>query len=222
MNLKTVVARLDRVYGETEAPPSTDPFELVMWENVAYLVDDARRRAAFVQLRAAVGITPTAISGASDDALYAVAKLGGMHPERRVDTWRACATIALELGDLGLVARKSLKDALRAFQKFPSLGQPGAEKVLLFCGAHRVLPVDSNGLRVLVRLGIGQESKSYSTTYRSVREALGTLTQDTSGLIHAHVQLRRHGQEMCRRTSPACEACPLRTDCGYYRAHTPT
>lgn len=217
-SLDAIVRKLDGMHGAPVAPPTRDPFELVVWENVAYLVDDTRRQAAFDLLRARVGLTPLAIAAASDDALYAVTRLGGMHPERRVDTLRAVARVALELGDLDAVARQPLARARRAFTKFPSLGEPGAEKVLLFAGHHAVLALESNGLRVLLRLGYGEENKSYARSYRSVREALGELPANAERLTHAHQQLRKHGQEICRRTGPHCEICVLRTGCAHFRS----
>jgi hypothetical protein len=35
-------------------------------------------------------------------------------------------------------------------------------------------------------------------------------------LIRAHQLLRRHGQELCRRSRPRCAACPLTAQCAYY------
>ena len=50
--------------------------------------------------------------------------------------------------------------------QFPMIGEPGAEKILLFSGVLAVLALDSNGVRVLVRLGVGEERKSYAATYK--------------------------------------------------------
>jgi endonuclease III len=81
-----------------------------------------------------------------------------------------------------------------------------------------VLALESNGLRVLLRLGFGEEKKSYSTTYRLVQHAaIEGLDKDCSWLIQAHLLLRRHGQELCRRSEPMCDKCPLAEDCEYYQ-----
>ena len=40
----------------------------------------------------------------------------------------------------------------------------------MFAGALGVLALESNGLRAMVRLGFGEERKSYFATYESVRE----------------------------------------------------
>jgi endonuclease-3 len=101
--------------------------------------------------------------------------------------------------------------------KYPMIGEPGAEKILLFAGAHSVLGLESNGLRVVVRLGFGQDHKNYSTMYRSAREALaGEIAGWTCpALIAAHQLLRQHGQEICRRTDPGCDVCPLSKQCRF-------
>jgi endonuclease III len=98
--------------------------------------------------------------------------------------------------------------------RFPMIGEPGAEKILLFCGALNVLALESNGLRVLTRLGCGEERKSYAATYKSVREVtLEELPSDGPLLTKAHLLLRRHGQEICLRTGPVCHACPVSLQC---------
>jgi endonuclease-3 len=100
---------------------------------------------------------------------------------------------------------------------FPSIGDPGAEKILLFSKAHPVMALESNGLRVLCRLGFGREQKNYSATYRSVQAALkGQFKEDADRLIQAHLLLRKHGQELCRRSEPICEPCPLKKTCRFY------
>jgi endonuclease-3 len=72
---------------------------------------------------------------------------------------------------------------------------------------------------VLLRLGFGKEEKSYAKSYRSAQEAASAEIPESLGArIEAHLLLRRHGQELCKRNHPRCEACPLRPDCAYYRA----
>ena len=62
-----------------------------------------------------------------------------------------------------------LRDAKRRVMKFPSIGEPGAEKILMLARTHAVLGLDSNGVRVLTRLGLVDEDKSYAATYRQVQ-----------------------------------------------------
>jgi endonuclease III len=213
-----VIARLQSSYGRPKAPKS-DPFELVIWENVAYLLSDERRASAFEALRERVGLTPKAILAAPQATLLEIAKMGGMRPEVRVERLRAIARITLDQfqGDLRKVLKHPLKQAKKALQLYPSIGEPGAEKILLFTKSYPVLGLDSNGLRVLRRIGYGQECKNYSATYHSVQEALsGEIGEKCAPLIKANQLLRQHGQERCKLNSPLCGICPVTDLCGYY------
>ena len=84
-----------------------------------------------------------------------------MRPETRVSRWREIAQITLSQfsGDLNSILRRPYAEAKRALKQFPTIGDPGAEKILLFCGLASGLPLESNGLRVLVRLGWGRLQK---------------------------------------------------------------
>ena len=218
-SLRKIVRKLERFYGAPAPPPARDPFELVLWENVAYLVDDTRRAEVFEALRKTVGLNPSGILAASDDTLHAVARLGGMRPEDRVARLRSIAEIVAERfdGDLESLLRAPYRKAVAGLKKFPGIGEPGAEKILLFTETHPVLALESNGLRALLRLGFGEEAGSYSTTYRSVQKALeDEIRRDCGWLIKAHQLLRRHGQELCKRTVPLCESCPVSELCVYF------
>jgi endonuclease III len=81
-----------------------------------------------------------------------------------------------------------------------------------------VLALESNGLRVLLRLGYGEEQKDYAASYRSVRTAVEAVAgTDVDQLVRAHHLLRRHGQELCKNKAPRCKECPLAGGCAYDR-----
>jgi endonuclease III len=209
---------LEKRYGRPTSPPTRDPFGLVLSENVAYLADDEKKSRAFALLKKTVGLRPADISKAPDESLWAVASFG-IKPDLRVATLKRCAEIAARDfdGDVGSALALPPKEAMRKLRKFPSIGEPGAEKILLFTRTHPVFALESNGLRVLLRLGYGKESKSYGSSYRSVREAVSEeILSDCDWLIRAHLLLKRHGQETCRRSAPACEICPVQSGCAFF------
>jgi endonuclease III len=216
ISLSQIVERLGALYGEPDAPGTNDPWEMIVWENVAYLVDDERRQQAMEALQHGIGISPEQILAATPAQLLKNAAIRGMVPEQSVEKLRRGAAIALDefSGDLRPILKLPLAQAKKALKRFPAIGDPGAEKILLFCRAFPILALESNGLRVLVRLGYGEEKPNYSTTYRLVQEAIdGELVRKCSWLIKAHQLLRRHGQELCRRSKPRCEECPLMKEC---------
>jgi endonuclease-3 len=214
--LPAILDALEAVHGAPPAP-RRDPFELVLLENVAYLVSDEKREAAFAALRRKVGTTPEKILAAPPAVLFDVAALGGMHPEQRVGKLLDIAETARRLGDLRTIVRRPPAEAKKALQRFPGIGLPGAEKILLFAGALEVLALESNGLRVLVRLGYGEEKKGYAATYKTAQAAAEPELDGTgsAGLVRAHLLLRRHGQELCKTNRPRCDVCPVRARCPY-------
>jgi endonuclease III len=81
-------------------------------------------------------------------------------------------------------------------------------------------------LRALIRIGFGEELKNYAATYRSAQEAVkdqlsSDSVEDYVWLICAHLLLRRHGQELCKRTEPICASCPLTENCRYWSENSP-
>jgi endonuclease-3 len=230
---KKLIAGLKRHYGKPTAPPARGPFELVMWENACYLLPDDRRAAVFEGLRKQVGLNPKAILNADPDTLLELATMGGMRPKVRVFRWQEIARITLSQfgGDLYQILKLPYAQAKKALKQFPNIGEPGAEKILMFCGASPGfspqqaktgldggpgLPLEWNGLRVLTRVGYGRAQKNYGAMYRSVQEALkGELPHKSAAIAQAHMLLRQHGKETCRDKSPQCYACPVKELCEY-------
>jgi endonuclease III len=216
LTLEQAVKQLRKHYGSPERPPTTNPFELILLENVAYLTTPERRRKAFEHLRSSMGTSPEAILAAEPGALERVTARGILEKDF-ADKLRECARIAVEDfgGDLRKVIRGPLSAAKKALRSFPGIGEPGAERILLFTGRQALLAPESNGLRVLVRLALVREERSYSKTYAAGRQAAETLRAEPSVMQEAHLLLFEHGRTLCKRTAPRCEPCPLARGCAY-------
>jgi endonuclease III len=218
-----LLANLEQHYGRPHAPATRDPFELVLRENIAYLVSDDRRERAFRELKQSVGTRPADVLVASIEELSRITALGGIFPELRARRLQEAARLVRDEfgGDLKRVLKLDFVRARKALSKFPAIGMPGAEKILLFTGAHASLALESNGVRVLVRFGFAKEQKSYSTTYRNLQKALADeVGSKCPPLIAAHQVLKLHGQELCRRSEPRCPACPVRQDCAFHSCNS--
>ena len=210
---------LERRYGRPEVPPAKGPFELILWENAVYLLPDERRTEVFEGLRRQVGLSPEAIWKAPEKVLLPLAARGGMHPETRVLRWREIASITLQQfgGDLAQVLTMDYAKAKKALKQFPSIGDPGAEKILMYCGKAAGLPLESNGLRVLVRIGYGNpHAKNYGAIYKSVQEAVAAqLPKGAAEPSRAHLLLRAHGKALCKDANPQCFECPIAKHCAF-------
>lgn len=212
--LKEIVRALSHQHGAVRVPLPRTAFEWVLWENVAYLADEAKRAEAFTLLKATVGTSPADVLAARNPALLAVTR-HGIVADLFARKLRAAATIANDKfsGDVDKALAPDEQTASRQLRAFPGIGEPGAEKILVAIGRARTLPLDSNGLRVLLRIGFGTSLRSYSATYRSVKDALAVGGASGRELLKAHVLLQRHGREICRRSVPECERCALRSVC---------
>jgi endonuclease III len=198
------------MYGRIALPPLS-PFEWIVLENASYLVDDDTRWAVFEKLRERIGVTPDAILKHDATTIAKVVADGGMKPLMRAEKVLDCARIAREIG----LERLGEKRMLR---RFPGIGEPSADKILLFTADVPSLAPDSNALRVVTRLGIVDEQTSYARTYQLAIRATQPELRDAADARAAHLLLRRHGQEVCKRSAPRCEVCPLRDRCAWYRS----
>jgi len=194
-DLPALLDQLEQADGPPDPVPSADGWELVLAENVAYLVDDKRRWQALAELRTTVGLAPDQILAAPESVLRAIA----IGPGDRVQRLRRCAELAI---------------AGAPWRAYPGIGQPGQDRIDLFTGSRPVLALDANALRVLTRLGHATPARSYATSYREAQAAASAqLPAAVPALQRAHQLLRRHGQLTCRRKDPACSTCALAQDC---------
>lgn len=215
--LPEAIRRLRGHYGKPAPFPVTDPFEMVLWESCAYLVNDDRRKQVYGRLRARTGADPERIAGMKTGALAElITEGGGMQPMMRADKLQRAANLVMDLepGELARLCRKEPSKARRILRKFRGIGEPGAEKILMASGGVRSLGLESNGLRVLLRLGFGSLSSDYTRTYRSVAaDTAAELPATTAGLVAAHQLLRQHGKTLCKTSAPLCGECPLAARC---------
>ena len=218
--LAQLLNRLEKSYGKPKAPQSPDPYEMILHTNCGYPATDASCTKAFDALKKEVGLRPDDILAAPDQKLTEVMRLGGIVPELRAARLKEIATLVKQAfaGDLRAVLKKPLPEAKKALKKFPTIGDPGAEKILLFTKTAPVAAVPSNCVHVLLRLGFGEERKNYAASYRSAQEAIRAgLPEECGALVRAYLLLKRHGQELCKRSRPLCESCPVSSDCPYFQ-----
>jgi endonuclease III len=219
LSLAAILDRLGPLY--SFEVPSASALVLILSENIGYLIDDVRRDGLLREFGQRVGFDGARIARTPDAVLLDIAERGGMRPETRVGRWRRIAEIVLTEcdGDLDAHLRGlPVAGARKLLKQFPAIGDPGAAKILLFTGLEPRPALDSNGLRVMVRLGLVEAAASYAPTYRAAIARLAAcFAHDRERLVAAYMLLREHGRALCKRTAPHCTACPLDQLC----AHAP-
>jgi len=217
ISLRAALAKLAPLY--PTGKPLSDPLAILVWENVGYLIDDARRAELFAEFKTRIGLKAHEIANAPMPVLTGITKRGGMHPQKRAERLREIGALAISQCDGSVPATLRalpLAKARALLKKFPSIGDPGADRILLFAGIAARPSVESNGLRALVRLGFVAEQKSYAQTYKAASAVLlRELDGDAEALKRAYVVLREHGKALCKRAAPICEPCPLDRVCAH-------
>jgi endonuclease-3 len=217
LTLQHAIAELAKIYNPPEPPD--DPVALLVWENIGYLIDDERRAALLAEFEKRIGFKAARIANAPTATLVDIARRGGMNPQTRVERLKRIGEIAIEECDGGLAGSLKtlpLPKAHTLLKKFPAIGDPGADKILLFANVTARPALDSNGLRALVRMGFCAEEKSYGQSYKAAVAVLAKDGKpDAAWLKRTWLVLREHGKTLCKRTAPICEPCPLDRACAH-------
>ena len=218
MELQAILDRLEGLYGQIGSPAPQDPYELVLFLNCGYPASDENCSRGFASLKAEVGLHPAAILAADQAELARIMRPGGIVPEVRAARLEQIAAFVREQlgGDLEGALRRDPARARRLLMKFPTLGEPAAERILLFSGLEPAAAPPAGGLQVLTRLGLCEEGKNFAATYRGARAAIETaVPADFAARRRAYLLLKTHGHRLCRRSAPRCEECPLAGSCPY-------
>ena len=110
--------------------------------------------------------------------------------------------------DLSFLKKLADGEAEAWLTNLPGVGAKTARVVLLFSFGRDVFPVDTHILRVTKRLGFipakaaAKAAHEFWDEYRPPGEARGL-----------HLNLIRHGREVCAARRPACGACVLADRC---------
>ena len=213
-----VLDLLENFYGPQTPAAPTDPYLFLLWWQCGYPPSEERCAKGFEALQRDIGLTPADLLGAGRARLARALKAGGMVPELRAARLKEVAQRVTEefaAGLQGALQELPLAKARAALRKFPGIGVPGAERILLFAGVAPVAAVPSNCPYVPVRIASGQEPGQYSATYAQAQKQLAQLPETLQARSRAYLLLQRHGRELCKRTRPRCDQCPLARRCRF-------
>jgi len=207
------------VYGVQEPQWPIDPYLFLVWWHSGYPASDASCAKGWESLNKTIGVTPEEIFRAPDEKLASALRSGGMVPELRAARLKQIATRVLNDFDGDLKGRLtgSLTAVRKTLKSFPNIADPGADRILLFAAIAPVAAVPSNCPHVLVRIQRGQERENYGVTYSEAQQAIASeVPASIEARVRAYLLLKRHGQEVCKRTKPQCERCVLRASCAFF------
>jgi endonuclease III len=114
--------------------------------------------------------------------------------------------------DLSFLRVIPLDEAVRFLLSFKGVGPKTAACTLLFACNRPAFPIDVHIFRIARRLGLLPEKCSDEQAHQIMARTI-----PVSRYYEAHINLIKHGRQICRPSKPRCEDCCLVDYCHYYR-----
>jgi endonuclease-3 len=222
MNLKSkaqaVHQRLIEIYGEPQWRSHLDPISQVVSTILSQNTSDVNRDRAFERLRARFAAWEE-VRDAPVEAIEEAIRPAGLAQQKAPRIKGALQFITRERGELSLdFLKDSPVDEAKAWlTQIKGIGPKTAAIILLFSLGMPAFPVDTHVHRVTRRLGLIGPKVSAEKAHIILEDLL------PAGIYYPfHLNVIRHGREICHARNPRCEICPLQTLCDYYREITGT
>ncbi len=203
--------RLLAAYGEPAWRPHYQPMDELVLTFLSQNTSDLNSGRAFAALKARYPAWQ-AVLDAPVDELAETIRSGGLAQRKAPRIQAALRRIQAERGafDLDFLADLPVVEATQWLTSFDGIGHKTASIVLLFCFNRPAFPVDTHVGRVTRRLGLAGPKES-EAKIKALWEALAP----PEWFYPLHLNLIRHGREVCHAQRPACPACPLAEICLY-------
>lgn len=212
--LRAVYERLLAAYGPRVLQPSGHPLDELIGTILSQNTSDVNSGRAHARLRA---LYPTweELLDASEREIYEAIKPAGLGNLKAPRIKRTLREVLRRRGELSLdfLADIPLDEARRWLTSLDGIGPKTAACVLLFALGRPAFPVDTHVHRIARRLGLIAPNVGADRAHELLEQAL-----PPEWVYELHVDMIRHGRQVCQAQRPRCEACVLRDLCAYFAA----
>lgn len=204
---------LIQVYGLPDRQPQLDPVSQLVNTILSQNTNDKNRDLAFARLRQRY-TTWEEVRDADPAEVIDAIRPAGLANQKGPRIQQALRTITHERGelDLSFLADLPMDKAKAWLSSLNGVGPKTAAIVLLFALGKPAFPVDTHIHRVTKRLGLIGPNVSREKAHAVLE---GVLPPDDYFAFHLNVI--RHGREVCVSRKPRCPICPLASLCIYYQ-----
>lgn len=205
---------LNETYGRPVWRSHGPPLDELVGTIISQATADINTERAFAELTARFPDWES-VMNAPPETVIAAIRSAGLSNVKGPRIQQALRHIYRERGELSLdfLADMPLAEAMDWLTGIEGVGPKTASIVLLFSFGRPVFPVDTHVHRVSGRLGLIPPRMNAGKAHAVLAE-LGP--PDT--YYPLHINLIRHGREICRARYPQCHICPLQDWCDYYRS----
>jgi len=207
---------LEDTYGKPTWRPHLEPVAELVSTILSQSTTDHNRDLGFDSLMATFD-TWEAVRDAPTEDIATAIRSAGLANQKAPRIKNALQYITEQRNELSLdfLQEMSAQDACNWLMQMDGIGRKTASIILLFCFDMPVYPVDTHIHRVTKRLGFHNTSAEKA---HAIMEAIAppkTYYAD-------HLNILRHGREVCKARQPLCKSCPLSANCQYYQRENVT
>jgi len=207
--VRAIRDRLRELYGRPINDPHGHPIAELVRTVLSQNTNDTNRDVAYDRLRERLPTWEEVRDAPVEDVIEAI-RPGGLANTKGPRIQQ----ILRELGDhpdLDWIEHAPRDDAIDFLIALPGVGRKTAACVLIFAFDRPEIPVDTHVYRVGGRLGLFREGASFEEAHDEMLRIV-----DPEDAYEFHINLIRHGREICR-PRPRCDQCGLRRMCPYWR-----
>jgi endonuclease-3 len=220
IHLTHVYEKLIATYGEPKNEPDNDPLGGLIATILSQHTSDVNSERAYQQLIVAFP-TWEAVRDGETYKIAEIIKCGGLANIKSVRIQDVLHTLTEQQQAQGTgiplvaflsdeLAKRSTEDAWRYLRTLPGVGPKTAACVLMFHLDRPAFPIDTHVGRTLHRLGIIGPKVSIDAAHTLLGKVLMP-----EWVYPLHVNLIRHGRQICHARNPDCAHCPLYSECAY-------
>ncbi|MDT7605286.1 MAG: endonuclease [Acidobacteriota bacterium] len=209
--IKYIIQNLESAYGVPENRRASDPLDMLVRIILSQATSDVNSHRTFAALKRRFPSWDAALR-ARASSIAAAIKSGGLANQKAAVIKSLLRQIKDERGslDLSFINAMSNEEAAKYLAHFRGVGPKTVACTLLFACRKEVFPLDTHIFRVLRRVGLIPAK----CTDARAHEIMNRLVP--AGKFYSfHVNLVRHGRQVCRPREPLCERCPIVEYCDY-------
>ncbi len=226
IHLARVYELLIATYGEPENEPDYDPLGGLVGTILSQHTSDINSDRAYQQLITTFPTWEAVRDAPADEVAYAI-RSGGLAniKARRIQgallilterQQKQGGTRSLSDYLYDELTKRSSEEAWQYLRSMPGVGPKTAACVLMFNLNRAVMPIDTHVYRTSRRLGlIGPK-----VTVDQAHTIFAKITPP-EWVYPLHVNLIRHGRQICHAQRPECAQCPLYNECAYVGSVNP-
>lgn len=211
-----VYQALAQSYGEPVWQPHQPPVDELVCTILSQATSDTNRDKGFQALKARYSTWEEVMTAPEAEVIETIYS-AGLANQKGPRIQAALRTIYKDRGeiDLDFLNELPLAEAQNWLTQIKGVGPKTAAIILLFAFGRPAFPVDTHVHRISRRLGLIAPRVTADKAHDILQNS-----GEPDTFYPLHLNLIRHGREVCRARNPLCEICVLQSLCTDYKQRT--